>query len=174
MCFNHVLSLMSNLLFVGKTIAYMIQVLSLNWLMMKIWLMKKIWKGFNQQDVTRRPRGKVELWLCNGVQESTKIVIIQCINNLLKATLRKIRKTELSKKLVRAKQMRNLIGAKQVNEIQVIVSVEWQKHSWCRVIVSFEWQRNIVPSYCNMIYLKDSRDLSQQVCFLGTCEWGER
>ena len=53
--------------------------------------MKKIQKGFNQQDVTKRPRGKVELWLCNEVQELAKIVIIQCIDNLLKATLRKIR-----------------------------------------------------------------------------------
>ena len=57
---------MSNLLSVGKTISYMIQVLSLSW------LMKKIQKGFNQQDVTRVPRGKVELWLCNGVQELAK------------------------------------------------------------------------------------------------------
>ena len=32
-------------------------------------------KVFNQQDVTRRPRGKVELWLCNGVQELVKILI---------------------------------------------------------------------------------------------------
>ena len=37
--------------------------------------LKKIWKGFNQQDVTRRPRRKVELWLCNGVQDLAKIVI---------------------------------------------------------------------------------------------------
>ena len=73
---------MSNLLFVGNTIAYMIQVLSLSW------LTKKTWNGFNQQDVTRRPRGKVELWLYNGVQELVKIVIIQCIDNLLKAKLR--------------------------------------------------------------------------------------
>ena len=48
----------------------------------KSWLMKKIQKGFNQQDVTRRPRWKVELWLWNGVQESVKIVITQCIDNL--------------------------------------------------------------------------------------------
>ena len=40
---------MWNLLSEGKTIAYMIQVLSLSW------LMKKIWKGFNQQDVTKVP-----------------------------------------------------------------------------------------------------------------------
>ena len=72
---------MSNFLSIGKPIAYIIQVLSLSWLMIdeedlkKIWLMKKILKGFNQQDVTRRPRGNVELWLCNGVQESIKIVI---------------------------------------------------------------------------------------------------
>ena len=30
---------------------------------------------FNQQYVTRSPRGKVELWLCNGVQELVQIVI---------------------------------------------------------------------------------------------------
>ena len=46
-------------------------------------------KVFNQQDVTRRPRGMLELWLCNGVQESAKIVITQCIDNLLKAKLGK-------------------------------------------------------------------------------------
>ena len=57
----------------------------------EIWLMKKIWKGFNQQDVTRRPRGKDELWICNGVQESVKTVITQCIDNLLKAKLGKNR-----------------------------------------------------------------------------------
>ena len=53
----------------GKTIAYMIQLLSLSL------LMKNIWKGFNQQDVTKVPSGKVELWLCNGVQELAKTVI---------------------------------------------------------------------------------------------------
>ena len=42
----------------------------------------------NQQDVTRKPRRKVELWLRNGVQEPAKIVITQCINNLLKTKLR--------------------------------------------------------------------------------------
>ena len=47
-----VLSLMSNLLFVGKTIAYKIQVLSL------ILLMKMIWS----KDVTIAPRENVELW----------------------------------------------------------------------------------------------------------------
>ena len=53
--------------------------------------MKKIWKGFNQQDVTRRPRGNVELWLWNGVQELVKTVITQCFDNLLKAKLGKKR-----------------------------------------------------------------------------------
>ena len=33
------------------------------------------WGGFDQQDVTKVPRGKVELWLCNEVQELVKIVI---------------------------------------------------------------------------------------------------
>ena len=66
--------------------------------------MKKIWKGFNQQDVTIVPSGKVELWLCNGVQESAKTVILQCIDNLLKAKLRKNRQTKPSKKIVGAKQ----------------------------------------------------------------------
>ena len=61
-----ILSLMSNLLSMGKTITYMIHVLSLSW------LMKKIWKGFNQQDVTKVPSGKFELWLCNEVQESSR------------------------------------------------------------------------------------------------------
>ena len=109
---------MSNLLFAGKTISYMIEVLSFSL------LMKMIWKGFNQQDVTKVPRGKVELWLCNEVQESAKMVITQCIDDLWKATLRKIRKTKPSKKSVGIKQMRNLIGVKQVNGSQVIVSAE--------------------------------------------------
>ena len=69
MCFNHCFVIDVKPLCVGKTIAYMIQVLSLNW------LMKKIWKGFNQQDVAKVPSKKVELWLCNGVQESAKTVI---------------------------------------------------------------------------------------------------
>ena len=56
---------MSNLLFASKTIAYMIQVLSLSWLMKNIW----------SKDVTKVPRGKVELWLCNEVQGSVKTVI---------------------------------------------------------------------------------------------------
>ena len=97
---------MSNLLFVGKTISYMIQVLSLNW------LMKKIWKGFNQQDAMKVPSGNVEIWLCNGVHELAKIVITQCIDNLLEATFRKIRKTKLRKMLVGVEKMQNPIQAK--------------------------------------------------------------
>ena len=69
-----IFSLMSNLLFDGKTTAYNIWVLSL------IWLMKRIWS----KDVTTTPRGKVELWLCNEVQGSVKIVITWCIDNILK------------------------------------------------------------------------------------------
>ena len=56
----------------------MIQVLSLSWLMKKIW--------FDQQDVTKVPRGKVELWLCNEVQGLVKTMITWCIDNLLKDT----------------------------------------------------------------------------------------
>ena len=56
----------------------MIQVLSPSWLMKKIWFLMI----FDQQDVTKVPRGKVELWLCNEVQESAKIVITQCIDDL--------------------------------------------------------------------------------------------
>ena len=33
------------------------------------------WRGFDQQDVTKVPRGKVELWLCIEMQELVKIVI---------------------------------------------------------------------------------------------------
>ena len=134
-----VLSLMSNLLSMGMKISYMIQVLSLSWLMKKIWLIKKIWRGFNQQDATKVPSGKVELWLCNEVQEPAKAVITQCIDDLLKATLRNIRKIELSKNLVRVRKKRILIGAEKVNGTQVIVSAKWQKHSKCWVIVSIEW-----------------------------------
>ena len=86
--------------------------------------MKKTWR-FDQQDVTKVTSDKVELWLCNEVQELAKIVITQCINDLLKATIRKIRKKKPRKKLVGAKQMRILIWAKKVNGSWVIVSVEW-------------------------------------------------
>ena len=54
----------------------MIQVLSISWLMKIIW----------SKDVTTTPRGKVELWLCKEVQELFKIMIIWCIDNLLKVT----------------------------------------------------------------------------------------
>ena len=43
-------------------------------------------------------------------------MITQCIDDLFKATLRKIKKTKPRKKLAGAEQMRNLIGAKKVNE----------------------------------------------------------
>ena len=33
------------------------------------------WGGFDQQDLTKVPRGKVELWLCIEVQELVKTVI---------------------------------------------------------------------------------------------------
>ena len=33
------------------------------------------WRRFDQQDVTKVPRGKVELWLCNEVQGLVKIMI---------------------------------------------------------------------------------------------------
>ena len=107
-----VLSLMSNLLSIGKKIAYMIQVLSLSW------SIKKIWKGFNQLDVNKVPSGKVELWLYNGVWELAKTVITQCIHDLLKATLRNIRKTKPRKNLVGAKKMRNLIGLSKSMEAE--------------------------------------------------------
>ena len=64
------------------------------------------WRRFeeiNQQDVTKVPSGKVKLWLCNKVQELGKTMITQFIDDLWKATLRKIKKTKLSKKLVGAK-----------------------------------------------------------------------
>ena len=38
------------------------------------------------KDVTIAPRGKVELWLCQEVQEPVKKVITWCIDNLLKVT----------------------------------------------------------------------------------------
>ena len=46
-------------------------------------------------------------------------MITQCIDDLLKDTLRKIRKTKWRKKLVGAKKMRNPIGVEQVNGCQV-------------------------------------------------------
>ena len=103
----------------------MIQVLSLSW------LMKKIWRSIDQQDVTNVLSGKVELWWYNEIQEIAMTVITQCIDDLLKATLRKIRKI---KKFIGVEQMRNLKGAKQINRSQVI-----EKHSWCQVIASAEW-----------------------------------
>ena len=95
-----------------------------------------MWNGFNQQDVTKVPRGKVELWLCNGVQESVKTVITQCIDNLFKAKLRKNRQTKLSKKIDGDEQMWNPIGVEQVNGSRVT-----EKHIWCWVIVSVKWQK---------------------------------
>ncbi len=74
-----IFSLMSNLinsLFVGNTTTYMFQVLSLSWLMKRIW----------SKDVTIAPRGKVELCLCNEVQELVKIVVTWCIDYLLEVT----------------------------------------------------------------------------------------
>ena len=38
------------------------------------------------KNVTIKPRGKVELWLCKEVQELIKIVITWWIDNLLKVT----------------------------------------------------------------------------------------
>ena len=55
---------MSNLLIVGKTFTYLIQVISLSWLMIDeedLIDEEDSKKVFSQQDVTRRPRGKVEL-----------------------------------------------------------------------------------------------------------------
>ena len=33
------------------------------------------WRGFNQQDVTRAPKGKVELWYYNEVQGLVKTMV---------------------------------------------------------------------------------------------------
>ena len=92
-----VLSLMSNLLSTSKTIELLI------WF--KYYHLVDWWRRFeeiNQQDVTKLPSGKVDLWLCNEVQESVKTVITQCIDDPWKGTLRKIRKTKPRKKLVGA------------------------------------------------------------------------
>ena len=59
------------------------------------------------------------------VQESVKTVITQCIDNLLKAKLRKNRQNKLSKKIVGAEQMQNPIVVEQVNGSQVT-----EKYSW--------------------------------------------
>ena len=40
------------------------------------------WRRFDQKDVTKEPRGRVDLWYERGVQESAKIVITWCIDNL--------------------------------------------------------------------------------------------
>ena len=102
-------------------------------------------------------------------------MITQCIDNLLKATLRKMRQTKPSKMLVGAEKMKNPIEAKQVNGsqviekyswCQVIVCVKWQKFNWFRVTLSAEWQSNIVPSYCNMIYLEVSKFWADIFVFL--------
>ena len=87
----------------------MIQVLSLKF------IDEEDLKRLDQQDVTKIPRGKVEIWLCNEVQESIKIVMTQCIDDLWVATLRKFRRTKLRKKSM---------GAKQVRWIRV--DAEWQ------------------------------------------------
>ena len=41
------------------------------------------WRGFNQLDVTKVPKGKVELWFCNQVQGSIKKMVKWCIDNIL-------------------------------------------------------------------------------------------
>ena len=40
------------------------------------------WRGFNQQDVTREPKGKVELWYCSEVQGLDKTMVKWCIGNI--------------------------------------------------------------------------------------------
>ena len=42
------------------------------------------WRGFDQQDVTRAPKGKVEIWSCNEVHGSAKTMVKWCIDNILK------------------------------------------------------------------------------------------
>ena len=44
------------------------------------------WRGFNQHDVTRAPKGNVELWFCNEVQGLVKIMVKWCIDNTLEDT----------------------------------------------------------------------------------------
>ena len=44
------------------------------------------WRGSNQWDVTKSPRGKVELWFYIEVQGSVKTMIKWCIDNILKVT----------------------------------------------------------------------------------------
>ena len=44
------------------------------------------WRGFNQQDVTKAPKGKVELWCCNEVQGSIKAMMKRCTNYILEDT----------------------------------------------------------------------------------------
>ena len=44
------------------------------------------WKGFNQKDVTKAPKGKVELGFCNEVQGSVKTMVKWCIDNILVGT----------------------------------------------------------------------------------------
>ena len=41
------------------------------------------WRGFNQQDVTKALKGKVDLWFFNEVQESVKTMVKWCIDNKL-------------------------------------------------------------------------------------------
>ena len=48
-----ILSLMSNLLSMGKTIAYMIQVISFNWLMKKIWRRFDWWRRFEKVSINK-------------------------------------------------------------------------------------------------------------------------
>ena len=43
-------------------------------------------RGFNQQDVTKEPKGKVELWCCNEVQGSVKTMVKWYIDNTLEDT----------------------------------------------------------------------------------------
>ena len=44
------------------------------------------WRGFNQQDVAKTPKGKVELWFCNELQGLVKAMVKWCIDNTLEDT----------------------------------------------------------------------------------------
>ena len=74
------------------------------------------WWGFNQLDVTISLRGKVELWLCNQVQESVKTMVKWCIDNILKVTrfgsLRKFRRIGNTKTICKA-WPKSIVGAKK-------------------------------------------------------------
>ena len=85
------------------------------------------WRWFDQQDITKAPRGKVELWLCNEVQGSIKTMVKWCTENLLKDT--KVGKTLEEQVILRLSAKLDRVDSRCWSKL---VQAE-QKICWCWV-----------------------------------------